>query len=161
MFFNFFNNDSDMNKILKYLLQDPTAVAKIKGGQSFPNIGGEVKFYQTPYGVVVLSEIKNLPKTQTNIFGFHIHEFGNCENDFSSAGGHFNPQMSHHPNHAGDLPPLFSNEGYVLSAVLTSRFNVKSILGKSVIIHDNPDDFTTDPSGNSGKRIACGKIVEY
>ncbi len=154
MLFNFSKPQKNVNQILKYLLKAPTAVANVRGGE----IVGEVKFYQTPYGVVVLSEINGLPATKTNIFAFHIHEIGECNGDFSSAKNHFNPQNTVHPNHAGDLPPIFSNDGYALSAVLTDRFNVSEIIGKSVIIHDMPDDFTTQPSGNSGKRIACGVI---
>lgn len=154
MFFNFFNPNKDINQIFKYLLKPPTAVAKVAG----QGISGSVKFYQTPFGVVVLTEISGLPQTETNIFAFHIHEVGECKGDFSSAKGHYNPHNNNHPNHAGDLPPLFSNNGYALSAVLTERFNVDEIINRSVVIHEKPDDFTSQPSGNSGKRIACGVI---
>lgn len=62
---------------------------------------------------------------------------------------------------AGDLPPLFENNGLAVSVFLTNRFSVNQIIGKTIIIHDKPDDFTTDPSGNSGTKIACGVIVEF
>lgn len=59
----------------------------------------------------------------------------------------------------GDLPPLIENNGYAYMQVLINKFKIKDILGKVIIIHDSPNDFTTQPSGNSGIKIACGKIV--
>lgn len=73
-------------------------------------------------------------------------------------GTHYNPKSCNHPEHAGDLPPLFENNGYAYISFLTNRFTVKEIIGKVIIIHDMPDDFTTNPSGKSGEKIACGKI---
>jgi len=64
-----------------------------------------------------------------------------------------------HPHHAGDLPPLFGNNGYALSMFLTTRFSVSEIIGRTVILHSAPDDFTSQPAGNSGVKIACGVIV--
>ena len=58
----------------------------------------------------------------------------------------------------GDLPPLIENNGYAYMNVLINKFKIKDILGKVIIIHDSPDDFTTQPSGNSGTKIACGRI---
>jgi len=58
------------------------------------------------------------------------------------------------------LIPLFSNSGYAWSSFLTNRFTVDQIIGRTVIIHSDPDDFTTQPSGNSGKKIACGEIIK-
>ena len=77
---------------------------------------------------------------------------------FAGAMSHYNPKGCEHPYHAGDLPPLFGNGGSALSLFLTNRFSVREITGKTVIIHDRPDDFTTQPSGNSGTKIACGVI---
>ena len=115
-----------------------------------------VKFFSCKDGVLVLSEISNLPKTETNFFAIHIHENGECDGDFSFAGGHYGEGT--HPLHSGDLPPLLSASGTATSLVLTNRFTPSEIIGKSVIIHDGYDDFTTQPSGNSGARIACGVI---
>jgi copper/zinc superoxide dismutase (SODC) len=96
------------------------------------------------------------------IFGFHIHEGGACSgnsNDwFADTLAHYNPGKCEHPYHAGDLPPLFGNNGFALALFLTNRFRVEEIIGRTVIIHDRPDDFTTQPSGNSGVKIACGEI---
>lgn len=61
---------------------------------------------------------------------------------------------------AGDLLPLLGNEGYAYSVFYTDRFELKDIIGRSLIIHNAPDDFTTQPSGNSGAKIGCGVIVE-
>lgn len=63
-----------------------------------------------------------------------------------------------HPNHAGDLPPLLSAGGYAKMTVLTGRFRVDEIVGRTLVIHNGVDDFTGQPSGNSGKKIACGII---
>lgn len=144
------------------------ASAVIAGSRDYPNIAGRVRFYQTAAGVIVYAEIMGLPvdtgqKNCTGrVFGFHIHEGEACSGDkndgFSSALSHYNPGGCAHPYHAGDLPPLFGNNGFALSIFLTNRFAVKDIMGKVIIIHDRPDDFTTQPSGNSGTKIACGVI---
>ena len=61
-------------------------------------------------------------------------------------------------DHAGDLPPLFGNHGFAFAVFLTDRFSVREVLGKTVIVHLKPDDFTTQPSGSAGEKIACGEI---
>ena len=86
---------------------------------------------------------------------------GNEDDPFADAKTHYNPKSCPHPYHAGDLPPLFSANGYAYSAVLTDRFTVDEIIGKTVVIHSSPDDFTTQPSGNAGRKIACGVITAY
>lgn len=100
---------------------------------------------------------------KNNIFGFHIHDGTSCtgysSDTFSNAGSHYNPNNCPHPAHAGDLPPLFGNDGYAYMSMLTDRFTVNEIIGKVAIIHDKPDDFTTQPAGDSGNKIACGEIV--
>lgn len=83
---------------------------------------------------------------------------GNLEDEFANAKTHYNPTNCPHPFHAGDLPPLIENNGYSYMSVLINKFKIQDIIGKVVIIHDMPDDFTSQPSGNSGKKIACGEI---
>ena len=145
--------------IIKTLIKTkPKAIARVYGSSLYNKVWGKLKFYNSELGVIVLSEIHNLPQTETNIFALHIHSGNQCEGNFDSAMGHYNPDNKLHPNHKGDLPPLFSNNGYAWSAVLTSRFTIEEIIGKTVIIHDKPDDFTSQPAGNSGVRIACGII---
>ena len=83
---------------------------------------------------------------------------GNFEDEFLNAGMHLNPSKCPHPFHIGDLPPLIEHNGLAYMRVLLGKFKIKDIIGKVIIIHDMPDDFTTQPSGNSGKKIACGRI---
>ena len=153
-------------RFLPVLRRRPDAQADIAGGRENPRLRGSVRFYQTPQGVLVLAEVSGLPdrgcRCEDDIFAFHIHSGGSCagsaDDPFSAALGHYNPERCPHPAHAGDMPPLFSNNGYALQAFLTDRFTVREILGKTVIIHDRVDDFTSQPAGNAGERIACGVI---
>lgn len=142
------------------------AAASITGSENYPGLSGAVRFYQTRAGVVVCAEISGLPQNDSpcseRIFGFHIHQGSDCAGDmddpFAAAMSHYNPNGCGHPYHAGDLPPLFGNGGLAVSVFLTNRFTVEEVTGRTVIIHDSPDDFTTQPSGNSGTKIACGVI---
>ncbi len=77
---------------------------------------------------------------------------------FPNTGNHYNPGNVPHPEHAGDLLPLLSNNGYAWMSFYTSRFNIEEIIGRSLVIHSMRDDFTTQPSGNSGDKIGCGVI---
>lgn len=109
--------------------------------------------------MLVVAQISGLPVTKTDFFGFHIHEGGSCGGtEFAQTGGHFDPAGREHPLHAGDLPPLLSAGGKAYLSVVTNRFCVEDILGKTVVIHDDPDDFTSQPAGNAGMKIACGII---
>lgn len=152
-----------------FLRMRPHAWAWVEGSEKYPNISGRVRFYQTALGVLTAAEFFGLPTGEracdSPIFGFHIHENGGCTgthaystDPFSSVGMHYNPWGCPHPYHAGDLPPLFSANGYAFSVFLSDRFTVEEIIGRSVIVHSAPDDFTTQPSGNSGDKIACGEI---
>lgn len=151
------------------LYKRPWAEAWVKGSPKYPTIEGRVLFYQTLYGVLVEAEIFGLPeegdKCPKSIFAFHIHEGGSCDpgskNDFPETGGHYNPNDCEHPYHAGDMPPLFGNAGYAFMTFLTNRFSVKEVIGKTVIIHAGKDDFTTQPSGNAGEKMACGEIKSH
>ena len=153
-------------RFLQVLRRRPDALADISGGRETPRLRGTTRFYQTQQGVLVLAEVFGLPdrgaRCEDNIFAFHIHAGGACDgsvdNPFSEAQGHYNPERCPHPAHAGDMPPLFSNRGYAFQAFLTDRFTVREIVGRSVIIHDGTDDFTSQPAGNAGARIACGVI---
>ncbi len=144
---------------------NPQAVAWVTGNKSAPDLSGLVKFYQTPYmGVLVEAEVFNLPNISTpgstNYYGMHIHEQGTCSDRFESAGAHYNPSNQPHPMHSGDLIPLLGNQGYAWLSFYDKRFTINEILGKSVIIHAMPDDFMSQPAGNSGIRIGCGIIYD-
>lgn len=135
------------------------AQAKVKGGKEHPNLHGTVSFTARGNGTLVAAQIYGLPESQTGFFAFHIHEGGDCCGEgFSDTKGHYNPCNRDHPCHAGDLPPLLSCSGRAELTVLTNRFSVCDILGKTVVIHAQPDDFHTQPSGNAGNKIACGVI---
>ncbi len=144
----------------------PQAWAVVRGSERYSSIRGEVRFYQTTFGVVVMAEILGLPDgddpCRAPVFGFHIHEGGQCTGNaadlFADVGTHYTPDGCPHPYHAGDLPPLFGAGGYGFSVFLTDRFTVDEIIGRAVIIHGSPDDFTTQPAGNAGEKIACGMI---
>lgn len=143
------------------------AVAIIKGSTAYPSIRGLIRFYQTDMGVYVVVYVSGLPRTdevcRSPIFAIHIHDGSSCEgrgekDAFPMSGTHYNPKNCEHPYHAGDMPPLFSADGTAMSSFLTNRFRVREIIGKTVIIHGGFDDFKTQPSGNSGEKIACGVI---
>ncbi len=158
---------SSLPPLISVLRGRPQAYAYIEGDTvNYPELLGAARFYQTRSGVIVFTEVRGLPIAETDcnapVFGFHIHEGTSCggsmNDPFSASMSHYNPNNCPHPYHSGDLPPLFGNNGSAVSLVLTDRFNVDEIIGKTIIIHDRPDDFSTQPSGNSGTKIACGII---
>lgn len=141
------------------------AVAKLSGSKAYPGIRGTVHFYQTPGGVLVAAKVNGLPYKpglcQGEFYAFHIHT-GNCqsgEEAFSGALGHYNPNNCPHPQHAGDLPPLLGNKGEAFLAAVSGRFTLPEVLNRAVVIHRLRDDFTTQPGGGAGERIACGLIL--
>lgn len=141
----------------------PQAMAWVTGGSSAPGLSGLVKFYDTPYGgVLVEAEVFGLPDIRTqgssDFYALHIHESGDCSQGFAHTGAHYNPTMQLHPSHAGDLLPLMGNQGYAWSAFYDKRFRVPDLIGRSVVIHSHRDDFTSQPSGDSGVKIGCGVI---
>ncbi len=142
----------------------PQAVAWVRGNESNSQLSGLVKFYATPYGgVLIEAEIFGLPNVDeafsSEFYALHIHEKGDCSENFTRTGEHYNPTNSLHPDHAGDLIPLMGNQGYAWISFYNKRFTVPEIVGKSVVIHRGHDDFTSQPSGNAGEKIGCGVIV--
>ena len=106
-----------------------------------------------------------------SVHGLHVHEKGDCSApDASSAGGHFNPVAQEHgnpdspPHHAGDIHNITADDQGVatvneqLTGVTLGTSAPEDILGKSVVVHAKPDDYKSQPAGNSGDRIACGVI---
>ena len=150
------------------LCRRPDAQAFVKGIEEYPALSGVVRFYQTGRGVLVFAEVSGLPEPpdacENSFFAFHIHSGGPCTGDsadpLANARTHYNPGDCPHPAHAGDLPPLLANHGYALQLFLTDRFLVREIIGRTVIVHSGPDDFTTQPSGSAGRKIACGQIQQ-
>lgn len=135
----------------------PYAGAKVSGNSMYPEITGDVSFYEVYGGTLVVASVKNLPEGN-GFHGFHIHDGSSCTPMME--GGHYNPTNQSHPRHAGDMPPLLANKGKAFSAFYTDRFYPEDIVGKVVVIHAMPDDFRSQPSGNPGNIVACGVIQE-
>ena len=144
----------------------PAATARLEATKG-NTAGGTVDFVQKGDKVFVSANVSGLTPGQ---HGFHIHEKGDCSSgDGMSAGGHFNPTGKAHgspsspDHHIGDMPMLVA-DGYG-NATLTAELDAMTIgsgpndiVGKGVIVHKDPDDFKTQPTGNSGARVACGVI---
>lgn len=146
----------------------PTAGALLQ-----PTLGsttsGEVRFVQQGDRVLVSGEVRGLKPGAEH--GFHVHDKGDCSSgDGMSTGGHFNPGGRKHgahgggEHHVGDLPSLKAD------AMGVARFNFESgsiavgsgtndIVGRGLIVHRDPDDYTTQPTGNAGPRLACAVIT--
>jgi Cu-Zn family superoxide dismutase len=149
--------------------QGPRAVARLEVPKD-STVWGSVSFVETGAGVLVRADVRGLPAGRE--FGFHVHEKGDCSApDFMSAGGHFNPGAKPHAHHgkperhAGDLRNLRADmEGNATYAFETKLLAVRpgpnSVVGRAVVIHRDPDDYASQPAGNSGPRIACGLIRE-
>ncbi len=127
---------------------------------------GTVIFNKTADGAKAVVDLEGLKPGK---HGFHIHEKGDCSDPkAASAGGHFNPEHKHHggadtaERHAGDFGNIeadASGKAHAEVQLKGVKFDgADSIIGKAVIVHDKEDDLKTDPSGNSGDRIACGVI---
>jgi superoxide dismutase, Cu-Zn family len=133
-------------------------------------VTGSLALAQSPEGVRITGMVRGLKPDGE--FGFHVHEKGDCSApDASSAGAHFNPAQAPHGNpgsarhHAGDMLNIVSNREGVAEVDATAAGTslrgdpATIIVGKAVVVHESPDDYTTQPSGNSGKRVACGVIA--
>lgn len=155
-----------------------TGIFDVEGNQV-----GTATFTTTDTGVNITINVNGLPQGE---HGIHIHETGNCEvtgdEPFSSAGGHFNPTDSTHgapllatpgatpiegEEHAGDLGNIDVDEQGSGSKTFDTDLisldpnqpnSLNDLDGSAIVIHADPDDLMTDPSGNSGARIACGVI---
>jgi len=145
----------------------PQALASLQP-RSGSQVSGSVRFSSVTGGVraqIMLSGL--IPNSE---HGLHIHDVGDCSAlDAASAGGHFNPSSTAHGrmsatvHHLGDLPSVVADHhGNVRVSVIVLGLSISpgptSIIGRSVIVHRNPDDYVSQPSGNSGPRDACGVI---
>lgn len=130
---------------------------------------GTAELTATPTGVLIQVEVSGLPAGQW--VGFHVHETGTCDpaTGHDSAGGHFNPTSKEHgylvPRgpHAGDMPSQYvGTDGILRAQVLNSAVTLdkgeRGILGRALMVHANPDDYQTQPTGGAGARLACGVI---
>lgn len=147
--------------------QPPVAVAALAPA-SGSQVQGTVRFTQEEDRVVVQAHVAGLAPNSEH--GFHVHEKGDCTApDASSAGDHLNPDGQPHgalsgAHHAGDLPSLKANAAgtahasFEIKGVLLGS-GARDLLGKAVVVHADPDDYRSQPAGNSGARIACGVIA--
>jgi superoxide dismutase, Cu-Zn family len=146
----------------------PAATAELR-----PTTGnttaGTVRFEQHGEYVTVTANVRGLKPGQEH--GFHVHEKGDCSSgDGLSAGGHYNPESKPHgppegAHHAGDMPALKADANG--NAAASFRLNGVSIgsgpadlVGRGLIVHAQPDDYKTQPTGNAGARIACAVITK-
>ena len=134
------------------------------------SVSGMLTFTAVSDGVHLQGRVTGLEPGSTH--GFHIHEHGDCSApDASSAGGHFNPTGSAHGDpvglvhHAGDMANQVADaQGNAAVDVTIHNVSLNTgssddVLGRSVIVHRDPDDYTSQPAGNSGSRLACGVIL--
>lgn len=136
----------------------PTAGSSVRGVVTFAATDGG--------GVRITAQLEGLA---AGAHGFHIHEFGDCSGaDGMTAGGHFNPEGATHAapdaasRHVGDLGNLTADaQGratYERTDTQVSLTGPHGVIGRGVIVHAQPDDFTTQPTGAAGARVACGVI---
>lgn len=157
------------------LVTSAVAQESVKATATFVNSQGDetgtATLTETPNGVLISLDLRGLP---TGEHGFHIHEKGVCNaaDKFVSAGGHFNPTGKKHGYmvlggvHAGDMPnQVVGLDGRlranILNPYVTLTDRAGTLFGKdgtAFVLHDHPDDYTSQPSGNAGERIACGVI---
>lgn len=144
------------------------AVAELKATQG-NGVSGTLMLSPMGDGIHINGSIKGLTPGSTH--GFHVHENGDCSApDASSAGAHFNPTQQPHgdpagaSHHLGDIPNVTADgEGAAEVDIHVSGLTLRTgqaddVVGKSIIVHEKADDYTSQPSGDSGNRIACGII---
>ena len=148
----------------------PMAAAKLEATRG-NSATGMVMFHAMGDHVMLHAKVEGLKPGQEH--GFHIHEKGDCSSgDGMSTGGHFNPTAKPHgaptsaERHAGDLPSLKADaqgrvdlKAHVMGITIGS--GAADIVGKGLIVHAMPDDYTTQPTGNSGARVACAVIARH
>jgi Cu-Zn family superoxide dismutase len=148
--------------------QGPAAIAKLEPTKG-NTANGIVTFTQKGDKVVVNAKVAGLAPGN---HGFHIHEKGDCSSgDGMSAGGHFNPSGKPHAapttmnRHTGDMPMLVADASGNATLVveldlMTIGTGANDIVGRGLIVHKDADDYVTQPTGNSGARVACAVIVK-
>jgi Cu-Zn family superoxide dismutase len=151
---------------------EPATAMATLAGKSGMEVTGELQFTAAEGGVAMTGEISGL--TQGSVHGFHVHERGDCSApDAETAGGHLNPDMAPHGSpvdaapparHLGDMPNIQADEegrasiNAAIAGATLRDAGQNDLVGRSVIVHAMRDDYTTQPAGNSGDRIACGVI---
>jgi Cu-Zn family superoxide dismutase len=144
----------------------PVATASMQA-TSGSSVSGTVRLQQmADSSVRVTLDLNGVPP---GVHGFHIHEKGDCGDNGNAAGSHFNPTASPHgapeaaSKHAGDWGNVTADASGRVQTEFTTRSitlteGAISAAGRALILHANPDDLTTQPTGNAGGRIACGVV---
>jgi superoxide dismutase, Cu-Zn family len=152
----------------RMMMKGPMAVATLTPTQG-SSVRGLVMFHQHEGQLMVHARLSGLKPNGEH--GFHLHDKGDCAStDGTSAGGHFNPDGQPHgpqdaAHHAGDMPSLkadaqgHADVHFMLCGPGLDAGQPGYIVGRSVIVHANPDDYATQPTGNAGARLACGVIA--
>jgi Cu-Zn family superoxide dismutase len=144
----------------------PSAMAQVSPTQG-QRASGMVMFHDMGGHVMAHARLSGLQPNAEH--GFHVHEKGDCSApDATSAGGHYNPGSQPHgpqdaAHHAGDMPNVRTDaNGNVDVRIMLSGVSVggaNDVVGRAVVVHAQPDDYRSQPAGNSGARIACGVIA--
>jgi Cu-Zn family superoxide dismutase len=147
---------------------DPIAHVSLAPTQG-NKVAGMLMFTERTDGVAVSGSVSGLPADAE--VGFHVHERGDCSApDASSAGEHFNPlghphgDPSGNSHHVGDMPNLEANDDgvaefdFTIDDAALSGPAERNLTNRAVVVHVMKDDYETQPSGNSGARVACGVI---
>ena len=151
-------------------LRHPLAMVTANlGPASGTLVSGKLTLATVEGGVRITGDIGGLGRNSTH--GIHIHERGDCSAaDGSSAGGHFNPAGAAHgragatAHHLGDMDNIVADANGIahvswqIDGVMLGTGAANDIVGRAIVVHANPDDYATQPSGNSGQRVACGVI---
>lgn len=145
-----------------------TGIAVMRGTAEGSAVSGQVRLTESKDGLKIFAKLAGLPPGE---HGFHIHEFGRCEDAGKAAGGHYNPGgaphghalKNHKKAHAGDLGNIVVGaDGTALLELTLAKLSLsggrRSAAGRALIVHEKADDFS-QPLGNAGGRIACGVIV--
>jgi len=152
--------DQTIQLMFQTMLSMPVSCARITGSSQIHNLVGDVYVYPFLNGSLIVADVEGIPFS--GFYGFHIHQHGPCivgegYTGFHDVGGHFSTvENAPHPYHEGDLPPLMAFYGHAFMIVYSDRFRPEDVLGRAIIIHEWPDDFRTQPTGDSGQHIGCG-----
>lgn len=173
------------NYLITALLYGATVLTACSGGSAEKEIAnadlattadgkemGKAKFFQLKDGKIKMVLDVNFPQRADSTVAVHFHEHGDCGNMGENAHGHWNPTNENHgkwgseASHAGDIGNIqLDSKGHGTISITTDRWNINdkddaSILGRGIIVHGGTDDYTTQPTGNSGPRIGCGVITK-
>ncbi|MDD2190217.1 MAG: superoxide dismutase family protein [Eubacteriales bacterium] len=152
--------DQTVQLMYQTMLNSPVACAHIIGNSEIHHLTGDVYVYPFLDGSLIVADVEGIPFS--GFYGFHIHQHGPCTPGngyvgFHDVGGHYSavPEQPH-PFHSGDLPVLMAYYGHAFMVVYSDRFKPEEIFGRAMIIHEWPDDYRSQPAGNSGQHIGCG-----